>query len=170
MLTWEIGSGLTANNTSGKLVFSQITMPTKNEGYTGDEFSGTVTYPQGADDKLEGTYTYIGKVGPVPDNKPGDIQVPAQTQQNKGGISDMSGVLKIVKAAVIFTIVAGVMGLMGKGVVAAFKGLKARSQRAKDAAEKASRIERLSEKGTENLEGHQARVHQEIEELKNQID
>ena len=82
VLTWkraetiDAAMGLYAGaNHSGKLTFSQVTRAAGKDGYVGNEFFGTITYPengqgsdseQGSDTPKPGSYSILGRIGKPP--------------------------------------------------------------------------------------------------------
>ncbi|WP_135079542.1 phospholipase D-like domain-containing protein [Terasakiella sp. SH-1] len=61
-LTWEMGE----NETSANLFFGQVSRATLNEGFTGMEFFGTITYPQDSSGDFKGVYSIYGRSPQTP--------------------------------------------------------------------------------------------------------
>ncbi|MFI1967485.1 hypothetical protein ACH429_25810 [Streptomyces pathocidini] len=119
-LKWEGGAG-SLNDFSGNIVFSQVNQPegSSADDYSGPIFSGTITLPDDITDDItsgvtykKGTYSYIGRVGEMPDDPDGHSLPPSVTPQQKDTVQQ------------VFFWVGGLVGL-GFGIqmlITVFKG------------------------------------------------
>jgi len=111
VLSWDIqtSTGL-PNPCSGKITFSQISQPLTTDAFVGNEFNGTLTYPPTAVGQWKGTYSYSGKIGPIPPNSPGHINAPSDLARKSGTIDQVFKYINYVVISGFFiqTLAAGV--------------------------------------------------------------